>query len=178
MCGVAVVGYACALTDTFVFIFNAAQLFYSGNFFVNVAVFVSAVLCRVEVGFKARIVVAFQERLQACVHIHFAPAGNTTQRVADAVFAYRFVGCFQYAAVGSIQSCFGLFFGKFGSYVRYAHGQTQAERVGEFQPLCGSAFAFRHHEVGAFKGYAAFIIFQYVHGCFQVFKETFVDFFL
>ena len=33
---------------------------------------------------------------------------DMTQRVADAVFAYRFVGCFQYAAVGSIQSCFGL----------------------------------------------------------------------
>ena len=42
----------------------------------------------------------------------------------------------------------------------------------------GSALAFRHHEVGAFKGYAAFVIFQYIHGCAQILKETFVDFFL
>jgi len=49
VCGVAVVGYACSLADTFIVAFDAAELFHAGHFLDNVAVFVSAVLRGIEV---------------------------------------------------------------------------------------------------------------------------------
>ena len=99
MGGVTIVSYACSLAHTFKLAFDAGQLFHTGHGLRDVAIIVSTILCGIKIRLQARVVISFQERLQAGIHKYFAPTGNTTQRVADSILAYCLVRCFQYATI-------------------------------------------------------------------------------